>query len=134
MAINSDLPRRRRRRRRGHLVASGASAIWRRRRRVLVLAVGCVIVLAWSAPHLIAGWNALAERVASRPFYAPRDFERDTYEAGQKLAKRTQGMSDTQLERTYDRYVVEGLKVDIPPEQLSVGRSAFISGYKGKKK
>jgi hypothetical protein len=133
MATKSDTSRRRRRRR-GHLVASGASAIWRRRRRrVLVLAVGCAIVLAWSAPYLIKGWNYFAEQAAINLIYSPRDIEGRAYKAGQKLAKRTQGMSDTQLERTYDRYV-EGLKVDIPPEKLSVGRKAFIHGYKGKKK
>ena len=131
MATKSDTSRRRRRR---HLVPSGASAIWRRRRRrVLVLAVGCAIVLAGSAPYLIKGWSSLAERAAINLIYSPRDIERRAYEAGQKLAKRTKGMSDAQLERTYDRYV-EGLKVDIPPKKLSVGRIDFIRGYKGKKK
>ncbi len=134
MATKSDTSRRRRRRRRGHLVASGASAIWKRkRRRVLVLAVGCAIVLAWSAPYLIKGWSSLVEQGVLNLIYSPRDIERRAYEAGQKLAKRTQGMSNTQLERTFDRYV-EGLKVDISPELVAVGRSAFISGYKKKKK
>ncbi len=89
-------------------------------------------MLAWSAPYLIKGWNSLVEQAVLNLIYSPRDIEGRAYEAGQKLAKRTQGMSNTQLERTYDRYV-EGLKVDIPPEKLSVGRGAFISGYKGKK-
>ncbi len=97
----------------------------------MVLAVGCTIVLAWSASYLIKGWNSLAERAAINLIYSPRDIERRAYEAGQKLAKRTKGMSDTQLERTYDRYVEE-LKVDIPPEKVAVGRGAFISGYKKK--
>lgn len=90
-------------------------------------------MLAWSAPYFIKGWNSLVEQAVLNLIYSPRDIERRTYEAGQKLAKRTKGMSDTQLERTFDRYV-KGLKVDIPPKQLSVGRKAFIRGYKGKKK
>ncbi len=98
----------------------------------MVLAVGCTIVLAWSASYLIKGWNSLAERAAINLIYSPRDIERRAYEAGQKLAKRTKGMSDTQLERTYDRYV-EGLKINIPPQQRAVGRNNFINGYKGKK-
>ena len=99
----------------------------------MVLAVGCAIVLAWSAPYFIKGWTYLAEQAILNLIYSPHDIERRAYEAGQKLARRTPGLPDTQLERTYDRYV-EGLKVDIPPKKLSVGRGAFISGYKGKKK
>lgn len=90
-------------------------------------------MLAWSAPYLIKGWTYLAEQAAFNLFFSTRNVEQRAYEAGQKLAKRTQDMSDTQLERTFDRYV-EGLKIDIPSQQRTVGRNAFINGYKGKKK
>lgn len=110
MAINSDLHRR------------------RRRRRVLVLVVGCAIVLALSAPHLIAGWNAFAERAASRPFYAPRDFERDTYEAGQKLDEQKPRLTGKSVERIFNQYI-KRLKIEAPDKPLrSISRNSFLAG------
>ncbi|MDA2916300.1 hypothetical protein MYX64_05590 [Nitrospinae bacterium AH_259_B05_G02_I21] len=123
----------RRRRRRGRHAASRARARWwRRRRRVIGLAMGFVIILAWSAPYFIQGWNSLVEQGTFHFFFSARDIESNAYKSGQRLAKRARGMSDTQLERTFDRYV-EGLKVDIPPQQRAVDRKAFIRGYKGNK-
>jgi hypothetical protein len=94
----------------------------------MVLAVGFGLVLALSVPYLIKGWESLAERAALNLIYSPRDIERRAYEAGQRLAKRTRGMSNTQLEQSFDRYI-KAKKVDVPSQQLSVGRSAFIRGY-----
>ncbi len=132
MAMKSDVLRRRHRRGR-HAASRARARWWRRRRRVIGLAVGFVIILAWSAPYFIQGWNSLVEQGAFHLFFSARDIESNAYKGGQKLAKRTRGMSDTQLERTFDRYV-EGLKIDIPPTQRAVGHKAFIRGYKGKEK
>lgn len=127
MATKSGVYRRQRRRIRP--VGSGASAIWQRRRqRVIVVAVGFTIALAWGLPHMIPGWNALAERAALRLFYGPRDFERDAHMAGEKVGEQSPRLNKNKLELIFDKYV-KGLKTEPPEKPLrTISHNSFLSG------
>lgn len=99
----------------------------RKRRRALL--VGFLIVaLAFSMSSLVTGWQRVSNRLGSRPDYAPRDFERRAFLAGQKLGAEKPNMTRADVRKFYGKQL-EKDNVRNVEEMLRTNYFAFEAGY-----
>ncbi|MDA2916406.1 hypothetical protein MYX64_06150 [Nitrospinae bacterium AH_259_B05_G02_I21] len=103
-------------------------SVWRRKRRRAMLVGFLIVALAFSMSSLVTGWQWMSNRLAHRPDYAPRDFERTAFLAAQKLGAEKPNMTRPDVRKFYERQLEKGNSQNVK-EILQTNSFAFEAGY-----